>query len=385
MMGSSMRGGGGAQGGAGQEEGSTGVLWAIAGLFVMLGIVWYLFKDQIIWGFLRLKLWELDVLTLFVSSTSNLAQLKNLVLQVNPSALSFQDMVTIGQMVGTYLRIPFAAILLALAVIVYLGSSTRSFKATYSMKSLAVSERDNWPQILPVLGLDLVRTDLDQGPWAMAMTPVQFCKKNNLIEEYRRPRQEGTLRRETERIEVQLKRGEANKLFALQLGSKWEGVNRLPPYARALFAVFAARINADSKPAAAVLEQLNRSSNLKQMNFAGVDALLKKYENTKIVKKILETHAYVLTVMAAMLVAARLDGVQATADFLWLKPLDRRLWYVLNTMGRQTPFVESAGPFAHWVAEREAGRRLIVPMIETATNALELALKSMVYHPDEEK
>jgi intracellular multiplication protein IcmP len=120
------------------------------------------------------------------------------------------------------------------------------------------------------------------------------------------------------------------------------------------------------------------------MDFRGVDALLKKHENTKVVQKILQSHAYVMTVMAAMLVGARMDGVQATADFLWLKPIDRRLWYVLNTMGRQTPFVESAGPYAHYVAEKEAGRKLLIPMIESATNALELALKSMVYHPEEE-
>ena len=87
--------------------------------------------------------------------------------------------------------------------------------------------------------------------------------------------------------------------------------------------------------------------------------------------------------MASMLEEARQDGVQASADFLWLKPLDRRLWYTLNTVGRQTPFIEVAGIFAHWIAEKEAQRRLRVPMVEEATNAVELALKDVVYRPDE--
>jgi intracellular multiplication protein IcmP len=56
---------------------------------------------------------------------------------------------------------------------------------------------------------------------------------------------------------------------------------------------------------------------------------------------------------------------------------------MLNTVGRQTPFVEVAGPFAHWVAEKQIGRRLLVPMVEEATNALELSLKEIIYHPDE--
>ena len=36
-----------------------------------------------------------------------------------------------------------------------------------------------------------------------------------------------------------------------------------------------------------------------------------------------------------------------------------KLWYTLNTVGRQTPFLEVAGIFAHWIAEREAGRRVV--------------------------
>lgn len=86
-----------------------------------------------------------------------------------------------------------------------------------------------------------------------------------------------------------------------------------------------------------------------------------------------------------MLHGARADGVQASSDFLWLKPIDRRMWYVLNTVGRQTPFVEAAGVFAHWRAEKEMGKRIVVPMVEEATNALELALKEIVYKPDEPK
>jgi len=88
--------------------------------------------------------------------------------------------------------------------------------------------------------------------------------------------------------------------------------------------------------------------------------------------------------MASMLEEARADGVVASSDFLWLKPMDRKLWYTLNCVGRQTPFAEVAGIFAHWLAEKEVNRKLFVPTVEKATNALELALKDVVYHPDEE-
>jgi intracellular multiplication protein IcmP len=150
----------------------------------------------------------------------------------------------------------------------------------------------------------------------------------------------------------------------------------------ALFAVFAARNAGDTKAAAELLAHISASVTTK-LNFSGAATLCKKHEKTKTVQRITQTHAYTLTVMASMLEAAREDGVQASADFLWLKPVDRRLWYMLNTIGRQTPFVEVAGSFAHWLAEKQVGRRLLVPMVEEATNALELALKEILYRPDE--
>jgi intracellular multiplication protein IcmP len=219
----------------------------------------------------------------------------------------------------------------------------------------------------------------------MALTPMLFCKKYKLLDEVRPARREGMSRKEWDKIEVVLKRGEANKIFAMQLGPLWAGTDKLPAYARALFAVFAARINSDSKAAAELLAQLSASSLSGTLNYKGVDALLKKHENTKLVQKIIQSHAYASTVMASMLQGARDDGVQASADFLWLKPRDRRLWYTLNTVGRQTPFIEIAGIFAHWIAEKEAGRKLLVPMIEEATNAVVLALKDVIYQPDEKK
>ena len=94
-------------------------------------------------------------------------------------------------------------------------------------------------------------------------------------------------------------------------------------------------------------------------------------------------HAYLLTVLASLLEASREDGVVPTAEFLWLKPIDRRLWYMLNSIGRQTPFCEVGGPFAHWRAEKAMGRRCLVPMIDEAIKALEIAIKEVKLTPKE--
>ena len=57
---------------------------------------------------------------------------------------------------------------------------------------------------------------------------------------------------------------------------------------------------------------------------------------------------------------------------------------MLNTVGRQTPCTEIAGPYAHWLAEIEIGRRLSVPMVEEASNALEEAISKIRYTEDED-
>lgn len=364
------------------NDNSAGIIWGIAAIFATVGMVWYAFKSYIVYSFLLIKLYEVDFLSLF--NAPYFAPLRTAIVKAlaNPGAVNFPELIAIGQGAGDILRYPFVIILFVLAFVVYLGNATRVFRRAYSMKELAELEKDNWPQIAPIVKLDLLKTDIDKGPWAMALTPMQFCKRNKLLEEVRPQRREGMQRKEWNRINIVLKRGEANKIFALQLGATWQDVRQLPLHTKALFAAFAARINADSAGAAKLLERLNVSSTTK-LDFAGVDELLNKHLNTKIVQQIIASHAYVLTVMASMLERARDDGVQACADFLWLKPLDRRLWYTLNTVGRQTPFVEVAGIFGHWISEKEAGRKILIPMVEETTKALELAIKEVVYRPDE--
>ncbi len=371
-----MAGGGGQQG---QSDNSMGILWMIAAIFVAAAGVWYGFKKNLVSFYLTLKLWEISLVSVF---TSKLEDVRTVILTTDPLKFTFHEVSQIGEAVGNYLRFPFVLIIIVLAFIIYYSNSTRSFKRAYDMAALANAEKANWPQITPVLGLKLNKVPLDKGPWAMSMTPMEFCKRYKLLDEYRAQPKEGSLQKDRHRIEVTLKRGKANKIFSMQVGALWPGLDKLAPHIRALFAVFAARNGGDTKAAADLLASISASSQ-KKLDFSGTDALLKKHQGLKAVQKVMQTHGYTLTVMASMLEVAREDGVQASADFLWLKPVDRRLWYMLNVVGRQTPFAEVAGPYAHWLAEKLLGRRLLVPMVEEATNALELVLKEVVYRPDE--
>ena len=371
------------QQGGNQQDNSFNMLWGIAGIFAVAGVIWWAFKVPIIQFYLLIKLYQVDFLGMFFHQ-AYFESLHEIILKAraNPNQITLNWLLLLGSTVGSWLRIPFAGLLFVLGIWVYFANSTRTFKNIYNMKMFAKLEKQNWPQITPVIHLDLIKADIDSGPWAMAMNPMQFCKRHQLLDEVPVERVEGMHRKDWDRMDVILRRGKANKLFVLQLGALWRGVDHLTPQARALFGVFAARIAADSKPAAEALAKMAASSSGK-LDFSAGHALMKKHLNNKIVQQTINEHAYELTVLAAMLMAARQDGVQASADFLWLKPLDRRLWYILNCVGRQTPFAEVAGIFAHWIAERDAGRKLLVPMVDEATKALEVALKEVIYRKDE--
>ncbi len=84
------------------------------------------------------------------------------------------------------------------------------------MHDLVQVEKGNWPQINPIAGIDLLKVDIDNGPWAMALTPIQFCKRYQLLEEKKPVAREGMSHKQLNQIEVTLKRGLANKIFAVQ-------------------------------------------------------------------------------------------------------------------------------------------------------------------------
>ncbi|GAI86113.1 unnamed protein product, partial [marine sediment metagenome] len=56
---------------------------------------------------------------------------------------------------------------------------------------------------------------------------------------------------------------------------------------------------------------------------------------------------------------------------------------ILNSVGRQTPYTEAGGPFAHWLAEKAIRHPLRSPVVDEAVKALELAIKEVKLKPKE--
>ena len=360
-------------------DNSLAPLWIVLCIFLAGWLIWAFFHTQIVAFLLQIKFFEARLISFVLPTT---AQLASSIKQLHPAEVAFTQLLDVSREVGSYLRYPIIFLLLVLAVVIYFSHINLQFKKFYSMDSLAEAERKNWPQISPVIKLDLVKQDIDKGPWAMALSPMQFAKKYRLLQEEKAVPAMTMAAKISHQITVSVKREAAHHVFVLQCGEYWQGVDYLTPATKALFAVFSARINQDREGALKLLLQIAESSTTGRLNFSGVDVLLEKHKNNKLVHRVVHSHAYVLTVMASLLVLARKEGVLATADFLWLKPKDRLLWFMLNSVGHQTAFAEVSGPFAHWNVECIMGRRLMVPMVEEAVNGLEAAIKDILYIPD---
>ena len=354
-------------------DNSLAPVWITILLLLTAYVIWYVAHAYVVSFIFYLNILQAKLVSFFTGGTQ-LNQEIYLMQTIDPASVTWNQLIEHTRIVGNYMRYPFVGVLIVFAVILYKSNITLKFRKTYDMKSLRAQEQYNWPAIMPVVKEDLVSQDINQGPWAMALTPMEFARKYQLLK-----KNDSLLEKPLPGMEMtaSIRRGDAKRVFTLQLGPYWDGFERCPPHARALAAVFIARLNRDRNAATMILESIDKSYSQGKPDYNIATATLKKYQNEANVQNIIARHAYQLTVLASLLQAARDDGVVPSAEFLWLKPVDRRLWYMLNCVGRQTPFAEVAGPFAHWKAEIAMGRRSLVPMIDEAIKALEIAVKEV--------
>jgi intracellular multiplication protein IcmP len=376
-----MSAGGSGGGGGGEDKDSYALLWMFGLLFVVMGIVWHFWGSYLKLAFIAVKRYEMLAISFFVNNENVQRALQGLSL-ASPDNIDMNYANVISTFIGQYLMYPIIFLLVVMALVMFKGSVTMRFTKAYNMDMLAEQEKKNYPQIAPVVDLDLIEQDVDKGPWAMSQNPMEFARANKLLKVELVADRKAAWKAEGVAKATLLKE-KAAQVFSSQLGPLWTGVNGLPPHAKALYAAFAARMEHDTDSCRGYLQQLSAAAAKGNIDYSRTDELIKKYGGTKAVQMCQTRHAYNLTLMATMLSLARVDGVLASCDFLWIKPIDRRLWYTLNCVGRQVAISEVGGIMAHWIAEKEMARPLSVPMVEEAVKALDFAVANIIYTPEE--
>lgn len=371
----------GPSGGQEPDKDAYTLLWVIAALFVIGAVIWYFFQVPLKSAIIATKRFEISLIARFVDNVEIRRAVYSLGL-ATPFNITAEYISIMSAFIGHYLIYPIAAVLGTMAIILLKGHTGMRFTRVHNMETLVHQEKDNYPQIAPVADLQLVEEDIDKGPWAMSMNPMQFARRHKLLKVELVADRKAIWKMEgTPKATVIAHR--AHRVFASQLGPLWTGVASLPPHTKALYAAFLARIEHDTEACRDYLSELASGAARGTFVYSRTKDYLKKYGNSKVAQKCQQRHAYVLTLMASILLLARTDGVLASSEFLWIKPIDRRLWYVLNNVGRQVAAPEVGGIFSHWLAEKEMERPLSVPMVEEAVRALELAISQIVYIPEE--
>lgn len=378
-------GGGGGGGGDGKSDGMT-ILWAIFGIMVIVFLVWYFFKEQLVWLFIKIRLYEFMLVNIFVNKTEVNNSIVFLQSALPSDFLAHPEYFAMAsEQVGNFFMYPSIFFIVVMAIFIFKNHRFMRYVRAHNMETLMSQEQKNWPQISPVVNLDLMAMDINKGPWAMAMNPLQFCKAYKLVKLEIVGDTKASWRAEGV-IKATVLEEKANKVFAQQLGPLWGGPDKLPPHVKALFAIFVARAEHEPEVARNYLKKLSISAAKGQIDYSETEILLKKYYPKSKPTHIVEhRHAYVTTVMTSMLELARTDGVLASADFLWLKPVDRRMWQILNNVGRSVAPCEVAGIYAHWLVEKQLLRPISVPMVEQASKALTFAMSLTTYIPDDDE
>jgi len=365
---------------AGKGEADSGMtVIMLIGLVVAVGYgIWYLFHQQIIDAIRMVRWGELRVIALFAhdvtmpDNTHVSPQALYEWLGSNKAAgrLSWEQMAIItATIVPQFLRIPAALILLVLAGLAWRYAPRRKMRTVFNLEDLIKVQAEAWPVSVPITKLNPAtgpqRAPGDPmgaslPPFAEALSPEEF------VSFHRIPVQDKTIDNET-----------AAKVFMRQLGPRWQGWTKLPWHFQALGAVFALKGARKRDAADELLGEIAMSWDPKaglQLSMplkAKIRALLKDPKVGGEAAKIMAGHAFIVPGMFRLLLWAReRGGVLASATFVWLRAVDRNLWYPLNNTGRRTFSVEAAGAVAHYYAEKFLRRPLIIPKVQGAVNAL---------------
>jgi intracellular multiplication protein IcmP len=372
---------GGGGGGQQQTDQTANFFWMISLICGVIIATWFLKREWIVIPVFYIRDLEIDFVEwlsivwvpvakffhLPIPDVARLEALQVYIQSADPARVSWRTFSSINAEFGDWVRYPVIAVLLLLGGFSFFRRSGQ-FRHTYTMKTLRVVGEEVWPQITPITSLDLVKEDIDTGPWAMAVPPLHFARHHELL----------STKQVAHKKIWTLKEKPAYRLFVMQLGSLWKGLDHLPIHAKALAYIFLCRATGKRSEAMDLLKHIAASASTGKLDFTGISEKLKSFHNHNILQWLEKRHAYTTTLLATLLEIARSDGVLASAEFLWLKPVDRRLWFVLNSVGRRTAVVEVAGVFSHWKAEKKVGRALKTPMVKAAVDSLGEALQTIL-------
>lgn len=361
--------------------------------FCIVPLLYAAHPDAVNTPLLRLAKAQLKAFTPFFEEAENAFAR---IAAADPASLSWDTMQKVLRYTGSWIRWPFLLLLVLFGVASIFMGRVGGLVRCFNMESLLKNNAESFPCLRPVVGRGkylLSRESHDSGLWRIARTPVQFALENGLLlDEQGEPfTPEQALKNGLPSTALpawghaRLDEGKAGVVLTAQLGKPFEGYEGLSSCRRALAAAFLAYAGGNKKGCIALLDAVSLSYAekngqascplLKDDNFVG--KLKKEWDcrSSILHEKCLSSHAaYELPWFMALLYRARQKGVLASSQFLWLRPLDRPLWYALNQCGGRAAWAEGFAAWAHYQAEEKAGKALSEPHVQPAVASLRQSL-----------
>ena len=322
---------------------------------------------------------------------------------LDPASLTWERMQAILSYTGKWIRWPFALFLVVLGVASIFMSRTGGLTRRFNMESLLKNNAESFPCLRPVVGRGaylLSPESYDSGPWRFAQSPVQFAIEHGLLIDAKgKPFSlEQALHNGLPSIELpaygnaKLDEEKAVVVFQEQLGRLFVGFDELSTGRKALASAFIAYASGNKNECLKILDAVSSSYTEQELPACAVldhnafqNRLAKTWEkHSSILSEplIIRHSAFELVWFMAMLTQARKKGVLASSQFLWLRPLDRPLWYALNQCGGRAAWAEGFASWAHYMAEEKAKQALQEPHILPAIASLRDSLSSQGWFPD---
>ncbi|MTH95719.1 hypothetical protein [Roseibium sp. RKSG952] len=264
--------------------------------------------------------------------------------------------------VGMQTRFVFAAVILGLSALIFMKMKGDGYKRTFSLAggkgkppSFAKYQAGQWKVAAVSANFEPDGRDKSIEP---ALTPLEWMKENGVRFE-----------------EGELDEDAAREAFAKQLGKPWHSMERADLPVRTVLTLCILHLTRNKAA-------LNERSAIAQAWASGADGtkacqeLVARYEKdeklSRVIKKLAEKHAHQNTVVISVLTQSRnVAGVLASADFLWVKKVDRSLWYTINNVGRRRYHVEGAGSICHYFGEHIGKRPILEPYLNQAVDGLD--------------
>jgi hypothetical protein len=289
---------------------------------------------------------------------------------------------------GFYYRLVFLPLEILLILIVLKRDPSIRYRRILSMWSLLEENVKEFPCLMPIIKSGpITEKPSGYGEWAYAMSPIQFALSHRAVfyDRFNPIHAEDVLDIETgltlhgaddywsgNFLEV----GRISHAFVKQMGNRFDGNLRdLIYHRKALALAFMSHYNDDKVLAFKIFDELSLSwdPDTKKVYVPNLEEMVESYVD--FTHPELEIHrSYENVWFMALLRLARKKGSLPSSLWIWLKPTDRALFYVLNQVGGRAAWSEGAAAWSHFVAETKASRPIKDAVIASAVKSLQEAL-----------